>query len=75
VPIVKKTPGKETLCRVSKIKHLSKSLFAECFLPRAFCLALGKEVLCRVPERKHSTNHLALAKEPNSCSETYKTNN
>jgi hypothetical protein len=41
----KKTLGKETLCRVSKIKHSAKSFFAECFLlPRVFCVALGKEL-------------------------------
>jgi hypothetical protein len=46
------TLGKETLCRVSKIKHSAKSFFAECFLlPRVFCVALGKELLCRVPEK------------------------
>jgi hypothetical protein len=44
--------GKETLCRVSKIKHSAKSFFAECFLlPRVFCVALDKELLCRVPEK------------------------
>jgi hypothetical protein len=48
----KKTLGKETLCRVSKIKHSVKSLFAECFLlPRVFCVALDKELLCRVSEK------------------------
>jgi hypothetical protein len=51
----KKTLGKETLCRVSKIIHSTKSFFAECFLlPSVFCVALGKELLCRVPEIKHS---------------------
>ena len=65
----KKTLSKETLCRVSKIKHSAKSFFAECFLlPRVFCVALGKEVLCRVPENKHSAKNLALSKEPNSGS-------
>jgi hypothetical protein len=40
----KKTLGKETLCRVPKIKHSAKSFFAECFLlPKVFCVALGKE--------------------------------
>jgi hypothetical protein len=44
---VKKTLGKETLCRVSKIKHSAKSFFAECFiLLRVFYVALGKELLC-----------------------------
>jgi hypothetical protein len=65
----KKTLGKETLCRVSKIKHSAKSFFAECFLlPSVFCVALGKEFLCRVPEIKHSTKNIALGKEPNSGS-------
>jgi hypothetical protein len=33
----KKTLGKEILCRVSKIKHSAKSLFAKCYLlPRVF---------------------------------------
>jgi hypothetical protein len=65
----KKTLGKETLCRVSKIKHSVKSFFAECFLlPMVFCVALGKEVLCRVPEKKHSAKNMALDKEPNSGS-------
>jgi hypothetical protein len=65
----KKTLGKETLCRVSKIKHSVKSFFAECFLlPMVFCVALGKEVLCRVPEKKHSAKNMALGKEPNSGS-------
>jgi hypothetical protein len=59
----KKTLGKETLCRVSKIKHSVKSFFAECFLlPRVFCAALGKELLCRVPKK-------TLGKDPNSGSE------
>jgi hypothetical protein len=67
----KKTLGKETLCRVSKIKHSAKSFFAECFLlPRVFCVALGKELLCRVPEIKHSAKNMALGKEPNSGSVT-----
>jgi hypothetical protein len=52
LPSVKKTLGKETLCRVSKIKHLTKSFFAECFLlPRVFYEVLGKEFLCRAPEK------------------------
>jgi hypothetical protein len=67
----KKTLGKETLCRVSKIKHSAKSLFDECFLlPRVFCVALGKELLCRVPEIKHSAKNMILGKEPNSGSDT-----
>jgi hypothetical protein len=62
--------GKETLCRVSKIKHSAKSFFAECFiLPSVFCVTLGKELLCRVPEKKHSAKNMALGKEPNSGSE------
>jgi hypothetical protein len=32
----KKTLDKQTLCRVSKIKHLAKSFFAEFFLLRFF---------------------------------------
>jgi hypothetical protein len=69
LPSVKKTLGKETLCRVSKIKHSAKSLFAERFLlPRVFCLALDKELLCGAPEKTHSAKHLALGKEPNSGS-------
>jgi hypothetical protein len=72
LPSVKnKTLGKETLCRVSKIKHSSKGFFAECFLlQRVFCVALGKELLCRVPEKKHSGKHLALGKELNSGSDS-----
>jgi hypothetical protein len=67
--VSKKTLGKETLCRVSKIKHSAKSFFAECFLlPRVFCVALGKELLYRVPEKKHSAKILTLGKEPNSGS-------
>jgi hypothetical protein len=47
----KKTLGKETLCRVSKIKHSAKSFFAECFLlPRVFCVALGKELFAECPK-------------------------
>jgi hypothetical protein len=66
----KKTLGKETLCRVSKIQHSAKSFFAECFLlPSVFCVALGKELLCRVPEIKHSAKNMALGKEPNSGSD------
>jgi hypothetical protein len=66
----KKTLGKETLCRVSKIKHSAKSFFAECFiLPRVFCMALRKELLCRVPEIKHSAKNTALGKESNSGSD------
>jgi hypothetical protein len=50
------------LCRVSKIKHSAKSLFAECFLlPRVFWVALGKKLFCRVPE-KNSTKYLVLHK-------------
>jgi hypothetical protein len=50
--VSKKTLGKETLCRVSKIKHSTKCFFAECFLlPRVFCVALAKELLCRVPKK------------------------
>jgi hypothetical protein len=70
--VSKKTLGKETLCRVLKIKHSAKSLFAECFLlPRVFCVALGKELLCRVPEIKHSAKNMALDKELNFSSEQY----
>jgi hypothetical protein len=66
----KKTLDKETLCRVSKIKHSAKSFFAECFLlPRVFCVTLGKELFCRVPEKIHSTKNMTLGKEPNSGSE------
>jgi hypothetical protein len=65
----KKTLGKKTLCRVSKIKHSAKSFFAECFLlPRDFCVALGKELLYRVPEKKHLAKNVALGKEQNSGS-------
>jgi hypothetical protein len=65
----KKTLGKETLCRVSKIKHSAKIFFAECFiLPSVFCVTLGKELLCRVPEKKHSAKNMALGKDPNSGS-------
>jgi hypothetical protein len=47
----KKTLGKKTLCRVSKIKHSAKSFFAECFLlPRVFCVALGKELFAECPK-------------------------
>jgi hypothetical protein len=54
--VFKKALGKEALCRVSKIKHATKSFFAECFLlPSVFCLALGKEALCRVSKIKHAT--------------------
>jgi hypothetical protein len=46
------TLAKEALCRVSKIKHSAKRLFAQCFiLPRVFCVELGKELLCRVPKK------------------------
>jgi hypothetical protein len=49
--VSKKTLGKETLCRVSKIKHSAKSFFAECFLlPRVFCVALGKELFAECPK-------------------------
>jgi hypothetical protein len=71
----KKTLGKETLCRVSKIKHSAKSFFAECFLlPRVFLRGTRQRALCRVPEIKHSAKNMALGKEPNSGSvqrETY----
>jgi hypothetical protein len=64
----KKTLGKETLCRVSKIKHSTNSFFAECFLlPRAFCEALGKEILCPVPEKTLDKEY-ELDKKPNSGS-------
>jgi hypothetical protein len=47
----KKTLGKETLYRVSKIKPSAKSFFAECFLlPRVFCVALGKELFAECPK-------------------------
>jgi hypothetical protein len=67
--VLKKALSKEALYRVSKIKHSAKKLFAECFLPSVFCLALGKELVCRVLEKKHSSNHLALGKEPDSGSD------
>jgi hypothetical protein len=53
----KKTLGKETFYRVSKIKHSAKSFFAECFLlPRVFCMALGKEAKKNTRQRTwHST--------------------
>jgi hypothetical protein len=58
------TLGKETLCRVSKIKHSAKSFFVECFLlPRVFYVTLGKYFFCRVPKKnsaKHSAKYLAL---------------
>jgi hypothetical protein len=64
--VSKKTLGKETLCRVSKIKYSAKSFFAECFiLPSVFCVTPGKELFCRVPEKKHSAKNMTLGKEPN----------
>jgi hypothetical protein len=59
-----KTLGKEILCRVSKIKHSTKSFFAECYLlPRVFCVALDKELFAECPKKK------TLGKEPNSGSD------
>jgi hypothetical protein len=47
----KKTLGKETLYRVSKIKHSAKRFFAECFLlPSVFCVTLGKELFAECPK-------------------------
>jgi hypothetical protein len=58
----KKTLGKETLCRVSKIKHSAKSFFADCFLlPSVFCVALDKELFAECQKK-------TLGKEPNSGS-------
>jgi hypothetical protein len=48
----KKTLGKETLCRVSKIKHSAKSFFADCFLlPGVFCVALDKELFAECQKK------------------------
>jgi len=44
------------LCRVPKIGHSAKPLFAECCTRQR--IALGKEWLCRVPQRaRHSAKH------------------
>jgi hypothetical protein len=65
----KKTPGKETLCRVSKIKHSAKSLFAECFFYQGFfAWHSAKSFFAECP-KKHSAKNMALGKEPNSGSE------
>jgi hypothetical protein len=66
----KKTLDKETLCRVSKIKHSAKRFFAECFsFTEGFLRGTWQRALCRVPEIKHSAKNMALDKEPNSGSE------
>jgi hypothetical protein len=60
---------KETLGRVSKIKHSAKRFFDEYFLlPSFFCVSLGKELLCRVLEKKQLAKYLTLGKELNSGS-------
>jgi hypothetical protein len=67
--VSKKTLGKETLCRVSKIKHSAKSFFAECFFfTESFLRGTRQRALCRVPKIKHSAKNMALGKEPNSGS-------
>jgi hypothetical protein len=66
----KKTLGKETLCRVSKIKHSAKSFFAECFLlPRVFAWHSTKSFFAECP-KKHSAKNMALGKESNFGSAT-----
>jgi hypothetical protein len=48
----KKTPDKETLCRVSKIKHSAKSFSVECFLlPRVFSWHSGKSLFAECPKK------------------------
>jgi hypothetical protein len=48
----KKTLRKETLCRVSKIKHSTKSFFAECFLlPRFFVWHSAKSFFAECPKK------------------------
>jgi hypothetical protein len=55
--------GKETLCRVWKIKHSAKSIFAECFLlPRVFAWHSTKSFFVECPKK-------TLCKEPNSGSD------
>jgi hypothetical protein len=68
LPSVKKL-GKETLCRVSKIKHSVNSFFDECFFIEGFLVGLDKELFAENP-KKHAANHLALGKKPNSSSNT-----
>jgi hypothetical protein len=69
LPSVKKTLGKEALCRVSKIKHLAKSFSPSVFFYRGFfAWHLAKSFLPSV-RKKHSTKYLALGKELNSGSE------
>jgi hypothetical protein len=66
----KKTLGKETLCRVSKINHSAKSLFAECFLlPRFFLRGTRQRASLPSARKKHSAKNMALGKEPNSGSD------
>jgi hypothetical protein len=61
--------GKETLCRVSKIKYSAKSFFAECFLlPRIFLRGTRQKASLSSDRKKHSAKYLTLGKEPNSGS-------
>jgi hypothetical protein len=47
----KKTLGKETICRVSKIKHSAKGFLPSVFFYRGFfCVALGKELFAECPK-------------------------
>jgi hypothetical protein len=61
----KNTLGKETLCRVSKIKHSAKSFFAECFfLPKVFLRGTRQRASLS------SVRNKTIVKEPNSDSDT-----
>jgi hypothetical protein len=60
-----KTPGKKTLCRVSKIKHSSNDFFAECFFIEGFLI--GTRQIASLPSVGKK-----LGKEPNSGSDRQK---
>jgi hypothetical protein len=68
---VDKTLGKETFCRVSKIKHSAKKYCRVFFYRMLFVWHSAKNLFAECP-KKHSANHLALSKEPDSDSATRK---
>ena len=61
---VKKTLGKEGLCRVFFYTRQRS-------LCRVFFLTLSKELFCRVPKNKHSAKYLTLGKDADSGSDQF----
>jgi hypothetical protein len=57
-----KTLGKETPCRVSKIKPSAKIFFAECFFTEGFLLGTRQRASLPSAQKKHSANHFTLGR-------------